>query len=148
MEPAAQPFDTLSGTGEPSCESGRETEFFGTALELLETLRAEEQILKRFSGPELLALLPQKEYLANELEWKLRSAKESASDSFEVSDSFRALLDEIKRQNASNGVFIQRSLSYWQDLEAILLPPGYGRTGRKGPGSMRPPRGVTFRQEV
>ncbi|MDR3570024.1 MAG: hypothetical protein P4L43_18530 [Syntrophobacteraceae bacterium] len=144
MASAATPFETL-----PAYENGcSDSRFVSTALELLEALRAEEQIIRRFSAAELLALLPKKEYLVNELEWKLRAAKDSNEPCFAVSDSFKAILAEISRLNTANGVFIERSLSYWQDLQAILLPPGYSRTGGKGATSARPPRGLTFQQEI
>lgn len=149
MEPAVQASETLSPSGQPSCQNGCcDSEFVGTALELLEALRAEQQILRKFSGAELLALLPKKEYLVNELEWKLRAARETNADSFAVSDSFKALLAEISRLNASNGVFIERSLSYWRDLQSILSPPSYGRTGNEERRSVRPPRGLTFQREI
>lgn len=149
MEPAAQAFETHSHSGEPSCQNGCcDTEFLGTALELLDALEAEEKILKKFSAAELLALLPKKEYLINELEWKLRSAKKSNADSFAVSDSFKALLAKICKLNASNGVFIEKSLSYWQDLQSILLPPGYSRSGRKVGRPVRAPKGLTFERKV
>ncbi len=149
MAPAAKQFETLFHSGQASCEDGcLDSEFLDTALELLESLRAEEKVLKRFSGAELLTILPKKEYLVNELEWKLRSARESKARSFAVSDAFKALLAEINRLNKANGVFIKRSLSYWRDLESILSPPGYGRTGRKGASYVCPPRGLTFRREV
>jgi hypothetical protein len=149
MEPAALPSQNLSQPGAPPCENGRpDSDFLATALELLETLRTEEKVLKKFSAPELLALLPQKEYLVNELGWKLRAAKEAGPDSLTVSDSFKTLLAEISRLNAANEVFIKRSLSYWRDLQSILLPAGYSRAGREGASSMRPPSGITFQREV
>jgi hypothetical protein len=149
MASAAKSFQTLSPSEAPSGDSqGSDSQFLGTALELLEALRAEEQILRKFSGAELLALLPKKEYLVNELEWKLRAARESNACCFAVSDSFKALLAEIDRLNTANGIFIERSLSYWKDLQAILLPPGYGPAAGRGDHSVRPPRGLTFRQEV
>lgn len=149
MEPAALSLETLSPSGAPSCENGCcDSEFLATALELLETLRAEEKILRRFSAPELLALLPKKEYLVNELGWKLRSARESKADSFTVSDSFKGILVQICKLNTSNGVFIKRSLFYWRDLESILLPSAYSRSGKKGAPFLRPPSGLTFAQEI
>lgn len=149
MEPAAQTFETDFRSGEPCCENECcDSQFLGTARELLDALRAEEQILKKFSGAELLALLPKKEYLVNELEWKLKSARKSDGDLFAVSDSFKTLLGEICRLNASNGAFIEKSLSYWQDLHAILSPSGYNRTGKKEGRSVRAPKGVTFQREI
>ena len=147
MEPAAS--QTLPRFDAPACQTGcSDSPFLGTALELLEALRAEEQILKSFAGAELLTLLPRKEYLVNELEWELRDAREANDGSLPVSDSFRAVLVEIGRLNTSNGVFIERSLSYWQDLQAILSPPGYGPAGGKGKPYLSPPPGLTFRREV
>jgi len=120
-----------------------------TAIELLEVLRAEAQILRRFTGPELLALVPKKEYLASELEWKLKSAREAGTDSAKGSDSLRDILLQINRLNASNGVFIKKVLSYWRDLLSILLPPGYGPSGnRVAARPQSPPKGMAFRRKV
>jgi hypothetical protein len=127
-------------------EGGWDTQLFEAALELLDALRAEEQILRKFSATELLALLPKKEYLITQFAWKLRAAMDA--ESFSVSESLKPVLAEICRLNASNGVFIKRSLSYWRDLQAILLPQGYGRSGRKDSDAVRPPNGITFAREV
>lgn len=149
MESGAAVLETLPHAGVSQGPGGPfYSECLATALELLEVLRAEAQILRRFAGADLLALVPKKEYLVNELEWKLKSAGESRADSFTVSDSFKALLGEISELNASNGVFIEKSLSYWQDLLSILSPPSYERTGKKAGRPPRAPRGLTFEREV
>ena len=101
-----------------------------SALELLEVLREEAEILRRFAGAELLRLVPKKEYLVSELEWKLEAAREAGEGFLPASDSFKALLREISKLNTSNGVFIEKSLSYWQDLFSIFSPPGYGPAGK------------------
>ena len=119
-----------------------------TALELLEVLRDEADILRRFAGAELLRLVPKKEYLVTELEWKLQSAKESEEGFVPASDSFKALFSEISRLNTSNGVFIEKSLSYWRDFLSIFLPPSYGPAGKKAKRAARPPKGLTFAREI
>jgi flagellar biosynthesis/type III secretory pathway chaperone len=124
------------------------SECLPTALELLEVLRNEAEILKRFAGAELLRLVPKKEYLVSELEWKLQSAKEAGEGSVPASDSFKALLGEIGKLNTSNGVFIEKSLSYWQDFLSIFSPPSYGPAGKKARRQERLPKGLTFAREI
>ncbi len=132
----------------PNQDSLFHSECLTTALELLEALREEAEILRRFSGAELLRLVPKKEYLVNELEWKLESARQSGGGPFTVSGPFKALLGEIIKLNTSNGVFIEKSLSYWQDLLAIFSPPSYGPAGKKARRPARPPKGLTFAREI
>ena len=115
----------------PDQNSPFQSECIATALELLEVLREEAGILRRFAGAELLRLVPRKEYLVSELEWKLKSAKEAGGGFHSASDSFKALLGEIDKLNTSNGVFIEKTLSYWQDFLSIFLPQGYGPAGKK-----------------
>lgn len=124
------------------------SECLSSALELFEILQQEERILKRFAGAELLALVPKKEYLVCELEWKLEAARNSGADNGVVSDAFKALIGEITRLNTSNGVFIEKSLSYWQDLLAIFVPPSYGPSGKASTRLPSSPRGVSFSREV
>ena len=124
------------------------SECLPTALELLEVLRNEAEILKRFAGAELLKLVPKKEYLVTELEWKLQSAKEAGESFLTASDSFKALLSEISKLNTSNGVFIERSLSFWRDFLSIFSPPSYGPAGKKAKRGARPPKGRTFAREI
>ena len=125
-----------------------QSECLPTALELLDVLRNEAEILSRFAGAELLRLVPKKEYLVSELEWKLQSAKEEGEGSLPASDSFKALLGEIVKLNTSNGVFIEKSLSYWQDFLSIFSPPSYGPAGKKAGPQARPPKGLTFAREI
>jgi flagellar biosynthesis/type III secretory pathway chaperone len=149
MESSPAVFESLSHTGVlPIEDSPFHSECLATALELLEVLREEAEILTRFAGAELLALIPKKEYLVNELEWKLESARHAGEGSFTVPDPFKALLGEIVRLNTSNGVFIEKTLSYWQDFLAIFSPPSYGPTGKKARRPARPPKGITFTREV
>ncbi len=76
MVPATAVFDALSHPGAlPDPNSPFNSECLPTALELLAVLREEAEILRRFAGAELLRLVPRKEYLVSELEWKLESAK-------------------------------------------------------------------------
>jgi flagellar biosynthesis/type III secretory pathway chaperone len=132
----------------PDPSSPFQSECLATALELLEVLREEAGILKRFKGAELLRLVPRKEYLVRELEWKLQSAKEAGEAFPPASDSYKALLREIDELNTTNGVFIEKTLSYWQDLLAIFLPQGYGPAGKKTASQARPPRGLAFAREI
>ncbi len=149
MESSSAVFESLSLTGVlPNEDSPFHSECLTTALELLEVLREEAEILRRFAGAELLALIPKKEYLVNELEWKLESARKAGQGSFTVPDSFQALLGEIVKLNTSNGVFIEKTLSYWQDFLAIFSPPSYGPAGKKARRPERPPKGITFTREI
>jgi len=150
MESGVAVVETLPHPGAlPDVDSHFHSECLNSAMELLDVLEAEAQLLRRFAGPELLALVPKKEYLVSELEWKLKSAREAGADAFTGSASFRDLLGRISRLNTSNGVFIKKSLSYWRDLLSVLLPPGYGPGGSVA--SVRPqptPKGMAFRRKV
>jgi flagellar biosynthesis/type III secretory pathway chaperone len=149
MEPGVAVFENpLHPDALPDANSPFKSECLPTALELLAVLRQEAEILRRFAGAELLELVPKKEYLVCELEWKLKSADLAELGSIRASDSFKALLDEISKLNTSNGVFIEKSLSYWEDLLSIFMPPSYGPTGkaaRRPPGSLK---GMAFRREI
>jgi len=133
----------LPDSSSPFC-----SECLSSALDLLEILQEESRILKRFAGAELLALVPKKEYIVNELEWKLESVRESGANNFAASDTFKALMGEINKLNTSNGVFIEKSLSYWQDLMGIFMPPSYGPTGKASRRMPSSPRGAAFSREV
>ena len=149
MESGTAVFETIQNPGaSPDSCSPFYSECLSTALELLEILEQEARILRRFAGDELLTLIPKKEYLVSELEWKLESARNSGADNYAVSDDFKALISEINKLNTSNGVFIEKSLSYWQDLLAIFLPPSYGPTGKASRRVPSSPRGVAFSREV
>jgi len=149
MESGTAVLETLS---HPEVSQGANSPFksecLPTALELLSVLRQEAEILGRFAGAELLELVPKKEYLVNELEWKLKSAGETQADLIRASGSLKVLLDEISKLNTSNGIFIQESLSYWQDFLSIFLPSSYGPTGV----AVKPPalahKGTAFSREV
>ena len=149
MEFSPVVFESLSPPGVlPKQDSPFHSGCLTTALELLEILRKEAEILRRFAGAELLALIPKKEYLVNELEWELESARQTRQGSLTVLDSFTALLGEIVKLNTANGVFIERTLSYWQDFVAIFLPPSYSPAGKKTRRPARPPKGLTFTREI
>jgi flagellar biosynthesis/type III secretory pathway chaperone len=132
----------------PDQDSPFHSECLSTALELLEVLREESRIIRRFEGAELLRLIPRKEYLVRELEWKIQSTRDSGKGSVPVSESYKALLGEIDKLNTSNGVFIERAISYWRDLFSVLSPQCYGPTGKKKMHRTRSPRGLTFEREI
>jgi hypothetical protein len=132
----------------PDPGSPFQSECLATALELLEVLKEEAGILRQFTGTELLRLVPRKEYLVRELEWKLQSTKEAGEGFLSAADSLKALFREIDELNTSNGVFIERTISYWEDFLSVLLPPGYGPGGEKTPCQGRSPRGLTFKREI
>ena len=150
MESGATVFQNLPHPGGlPEATASFHADCLTSVLELLGVLREEAQILKRFAGAELLALVPKKEYLVTELEWKLKSAREAGEDSFMGSDYFSGLLNEMIQLNASNGVFIKKSLSYWRDLLSILLPPSYGLSGKTAAVRRHSlPKGRAFRRKA
>ena len=149
MESSPEVFESPSPLGAVmEHNSPFQSECLATALDLLDVLRNEADILKRFAGTELVQLVPKKEYLVNELEWKLQSAKEAGEGFLPASDSFKALLCEISELNASNGFFIEKSLSYWQDLLSVFLPKGYGPDGKAAKRPALSRRGMVFRREV
>jgi hypothetical protein len=149
MESSSAALEGHSRPGvSPDQTSPFQSECLATALDLLEVLRSEAEILRRFAGAELLRLVPKKEYLVSELEWKLQSAKEAGEGVLSASDSFKALLSEIIKLNTSNGVFIEKSLSYWRDFLSIFTPPSYGPSGKKARRPARPPKGRTFTREI
>jgi len=149
MESSPEVFESLTPSGAVAdYNSPFQSECLATALDLLNVLRNEAEILKRFAGPELLQLVPKKEYLVNELEWKLQSAKDAGGGFLPASDPLKVLFREIDVLNTSNGVFMEKALSYWQDLLSVFLPQIYGPAGKK---AMRPgcaPRGLAFEREI
>ncbi len=149
MESSPVMFESFSHSSVlPDENSPFQSECLASALELLGVLREEAGILKRFAGAELLRLVPKKEYLVSELEWKLQAAQKEGEGFVAASDSFKALLREIGELNTTNGVFIEKSLSYWQDLLSVLLPRGYGRAGKKAGHPACSQRGLTFEREI
>jgi flagellar biosynthesis/type III secretory pathway chaperone len=149
METSPATFESPLHAGVlPDHDSPFHSECLSTALELLEVLREEAGIIRRFEGAELLRLVPRKEYLVRELEWKIQAARDAGEGFFPVSDSYRALLGEIDTLNTSNGVFIEKAISYWHDLFAVFSPQGYGPTGKKKRRQARSPRGLTFEREI
>jgi len=120
-----------------------DSECIHTARELQVLLEQEKDVLKRFAGNELLSLIPQKEFLVSELRSKLVCLK-SRED---VSATLKELLSQINEMNTANGLFIKKSLSHWQDLLAIFIPPSYG-PGGSGGGAAPRTRGLTFSREI
>ncbi len=149
MESNSVMFESLPHPGVlPDQNSPFQSECIASALELLGVLREEAGILKRFAGAELLRLVPKKEYLVSELEWKIRSARNEGGSFMPASDSFKAVLREIDELNTTNGVFIEKSLAYWQDLLSVLLPQGYGPAGKKTKRPACSQRGLTYEREI
>ncbi len=77
MESSPSVFESFRTRRIAGSDSPFQSECLATALELLEVLRKEAEILRRFAGAELLRLVPKKEYLVSELEWKLEAAREA-----------------------------------------------------------------------
>ncbi|MHC1725555.1 MAG: hypothetical protein AB9866_06020 [Syntrophobacteraceae bacterium] len=124
-----------------------ESECLTTARELRILLQDEAGILKRFAGSELLWLIPKKELLINELGQKLNT-RFSGQRSPSNADHLRSLLGEIDEMNRSNGLFILRTLSYWQDLLSIFSPRTYGPAGEGSRSPAPAIRGRAFSREI
>jgi hypothetical protein len=125
-----------------------QSECLATAVELCAILRQEAEVLKRFAGPELMGLLPRKEYLVIELQGKLEALKETGTGPLKVSGPLKTILREIDKLNVANGVFIRESLSYWRGLLEIFFPPGYGPGGKALRCPALPPKGWALRREI
>jgi flagellar biosynthesis/type III secretory pathway chaperone len=149
MESDNAEIGTMAFTGKsPDPKSPFCSECLSTALELLDCLKAEASILRRFAGTELMTLIPRKEYLVSELKWKIEGAGEAGEDLFSAPDSFKALLEDIDKLNNSNGLFIKKSISYWQGLLSVFSPPSYDHAGNFARRLPRSPNGIAFRKKV
>ena len=125
-----------------------ESECLATAIELRQLLQEEAEVLGRFAGAELLWLTPRKESLINELGWKLDSLKRAGVEPLLISAVLKSILEEIDQLNRSNGLFIQRSLTHWQDFLTIFSPPSYSPAGDGMRPPVRMPRGRAFSREI
>lgn len=126
--------------------SAADSDCLATALELQLLLKEEADILKRFAGSELLWLIPKKEMLVSELGQKLNADKAGGGSTLS-SDELKVLLGEIDELNRTNGLFILRTLSYWQDLLSIFSPQTYGPS-RDGSRPAPALRGHAFSREI
>lgn len=152
--------ESIEREGFPDASSGRSDgrallgRCQATANRLLEVLSEESKVLRKFAPDELLALLPSKQSLVQELEadlkalcgtdierWKSRANAETLP--------LRYTLAEIERQNSANQIFVQGSLDFWEGLLAAINPASYG-PGSAEPASSGPPRfkGRSFDREV
>ncbi len=143
---SANPISTAPDFPREVCEAV-EKECIETALQLRSVLNEESDLLKRFASNELLWLMPRKELLIGELQRSLPPFKRTDGSPAFISDNLKNLLSEIDEQNRSNGLFIKKSLSYWQDLLLIFSPRGYGRDSSSRPGGLSP-RGISFCREI
>lgn len=121
------------------------------AQKLLEMLEEEAKSLKLFDNRALMTIIPNKESLVRELVARMTSLKKSEEKSREIaSDPDYALLKscllEIDRLNRSNQVFIENSLSYFNDFLDCVCPSNYS------PKQEAPSRfnlkGLSFRKEI
>jgi flagellar biosynthesis/type III secretory pathway chaperone len=124
------------------------------AEELLLVLEEEAEILKRFKSEELLNLLPRKELLVGKLHRKMVALHEAESEGRDTEwDSLRArlksCLNEIQKLNDSNRVFIEGTLSYWQEFLDIFRRPSLYGSGLQGAqGQAYALKGLAFSKEV
>lgn len=124
------------------------------AEELLRVLEEEAEILKHFKSEELLNLLPRKELLVGDLHQKMIALSASESDGRKTEwDSLRARLksrlNEIQKLNDSNRVFIEGTLSYWQEFLDIFRRPSLYGSGRQGAQNQAYAlKGLAFSKEV
>jgi len=124
------------------------------AGQLMELLNEEASALRRFDSSSLLQLLPVKQYLIEELAERLEPWKMEKSAKNHVPNHGKYLLlesqlAEINRMNHSNGIFINGTLSFYQDIFRCLCPSNYTSEGRHSLSSkFEAPKGLTFRKEV
>lgn len=155
-----------------SVDAGLLGDCLARARELLDLLREEEKILLAFQGERLLEILPRKEALAGELDTGLRAMRSRAlpvnvskgaegsqdvgmeergvpTSSDGALSALKECLTEILTLNRRNHVFIQCSLSYWEEMLGLFLPAAYGggetkRWEAQGFGA----RGLAINKEV
>ena len=123
-----------------------------TAIELLEVLKEEAAILRRFAGGELPALLSKKEFLVSEFGEKLGALKTCGDaqgpGAVSLSPALRRLIGGIRDLNESNRCFISNTLGYWQDFIAALFPPNYGRSPDQTKSFLAGIKGLSFSREA
>ncbi len=133
-----------------------------TAEQLLAVLGREAEILKSFSAKDLLEVLPKKEFLTGDLArgvkayGELKERGEGLADTDPMRLRLRACLEAVGRQNETNRLFIESSLSFWGDLLEIFFPPSYGpgqmgahgQIGAKSKQRPYPQKGLSFSMEA
>ncbi|MFP5211826.1 MAG: hypothetical protein ACLGPL_00460 [Acidobacteriota bacterium] len=141
-------------TKEPNQAHGEEVrttlrECASTVEEMLDVLREEARILRRFDGKELIGLLPRKEFLVAELAERLSSLRKVREEAGDDLEPIRQALGEVEDLNRSNRVFVEGTMDYWQGLLTILQPASYGpgmEDGARKAGAAY--KGLAFRREV
>jgi hypothetical protein len=144
-----------------------------TSEKLLHTLTAEADALKAFQKERLLELIAEKETLACELADRVKAfelspsfVKENGQEQSQPPGStrdieekskeghaklglLRQLLGEISKCNQRNHVFVQGSLSHWEDLLSFCLPGTYaaGNDGQAFRQSIRA-KGLALNREI
>lgn len=120
------------------------------AGQLKEVLNEETGAITRFDSSRLLELLPLKQYLTEKLgknleSWKRSEEKANGGEYLLL----KSRLAEIKKINDSNGVFINGTLSFYEDFFRCICPVNYASSGGQ-PSSTKfeAPKGLTFRKEV
>jgi len=132
------------------------------ARELVELLEREAEVLRSFNNRELMEILPRREFLTGEFLKKIHALKnlkdsrgqQSRDVQKEAPEApqytvLKGLLKEIQDLNRANRVFIEGSLTYFQDLMECLYPSshGYGQAGQNLQRSAAL-KGVGFRKEI
>jgi len=125
-----------------------------TAEEMIETVTAETEILKRFEGGKLLEILPRKESLTGELLRKMAMLKRATAEDPDLKDDSRYTilkhyLQKLKLMNYSNLVIIEGSLAYFKDFLNCLYPSNY-ENGQKCPHGqgVYTFKGLALRKEI
>jgi flagellar biosynthesis/type III secretory pathway chaperone len=121
-------------------------EIFSLLEELKLTLDEEKRLLKKMDRTGLMALLPRKLFLINQLEQASRDSKLNTSLVNENAE-LKKTLSEIKNLNDTNRLFVEESLSLWNDFLSVLLPKQYRQDGSTDTVPV-PYRGVTLRMEA
>ncbi len=122
---------------------------------LLQLLKEEAEMLRKFKSDALLGILPRKERLSVELRESVlllkEQEKESGIDEKTSADynTLRRSLKEIAQLNESNRIFINGSLTYCNELLDCYGSSGYG-PGMREAARRRPIncKGLVFRKEA
>lgn len=148
--------EIASLSGDPPEQGGEDS--LGACLsmadELVRLLREETALLQRFNNQGLLVLLPRKELLARTLRDRMEALQRSPrgdrpAPAAKGRGELKAILAEINELNRSNGVFVERSLEYFNDFIDSVCPSSYG-PNQEGPWKHKAGnfKGLSFRKEI
>ncbi|MCX7822985.1 MAG: hypothetical protein N2260_06050 [Syntrophobacterales bacterium] len=120
-------------------------EIFSLLGELKLVLEEETRLLKRMDRGGLIALLPRKLFLVEQLEKMSIYLKDLKSSSHAI--ELKRIISEIKFLNDTNRIFTEEALSLWNDLLSAILPKHYRNDGKTETAPV-PLKGVTLKVEA